>query len=57
MNFTKRLCFSSGHFDGEDSVLVAAKDLVNNDTIYVDINAHLEYFHMLFDTHEIAFYQ
>jgi hypothetical protein len=40
---------------GVDSVLIAAKDLVNNDTIYVEESAQVEYFHMLFDTHEIVF--
>lgn len=40
---------------GEREVLAAAKHLVNNDTIYVQSGGMVEYFHMLFDTHEIVF--
>jgi len=40
---------------GEREVLAAAKHLVNNDTIYVQAGGMVEYFHMLFDTHEIVF--
>ena len=40
---------------GEREVLAAAKHLVNNDTIYVKEGGEVEYFHMLFDTHEIVF--
>ena len=40
---------------GEREVLAAAKHLVNNDTIYVKEGDEVEYFHMLFDTHEIVF--
>ncbi|WP_371224898.1 Hint domain-containing protein [Roseovarius sp. 2305UL8-3] len=38
---------------GEDEVLVAAKHLVNGDTIYVDDGDQVEYFHLLFDGHQI----
>ena len=40
---------------GEREVLAAAKHLVNGDTIYVQSGGMVEYFHMLFDTHEIVF--
>jgi hypothetical protein len=40
---------------GEDQVLAAAKHLVNGESIYVDEGGEVEYFHMLFDTHEIVF--
>lgn len=40
---------------GEREVLTAAKHLVNNDTIYVKEGGEVEYFHMLFDAHEIVF--
>ena len=40
---------------GENQVLAAAKHLVNGDNIYVDEGTEVEYFHMLFDTHEIVF--
>ena len=40
---------------GEREVLAAAKHLVNNDTIYVKEGGEVEYFHMLFDAHEIVF--
>ncbi len=40
---------------GEREVLAAAKHLVNNDTIYVNEGGKVEYFHMLFDHHEIVF--
>ena len=42
------------YFD-EPEVLVAAKMLVNDTTIRVQEQAEVEYFHMLFDTHEIIF--
>ncbi len=40
----------------EPEVLAAAKHLVNGDTIYVEENSDdtVEYFHMLFDSHEIV---
>lgn len=41
-------------FFGEDEVLVAAKHLVNGDTIYVQPGAEVEYFHLLFEQHEIV---
>lgn len=41
-------------FFGEDEILVAAKHLVNGDTIYVQIGGEVEYFHMLFSQHEIV---
>lgn len=39
---------------GENEVLVAAKHLVNGDTIYVADGGEIEYFHILFDTHELV---
>ena len=39
---------------GEPEVLAAAKHLVNGDTIYVEEGGEVEYFHMLFDNHEIV---
>jgi hypothetical protein len=40
---------------GECEVLVTAKHLVNNDTIYVSEGDTVEYFHILFDNHQIIF--
>jgi hypothetical protein len=40
---------------GEAEVLVAAKALVNDRTIRVQQGGEVEYFHMLFDRHEIVF--
>ncbi|MEH6359520.1 MAG: Hint domain-containing protein [Amylibacter sp.] len=40
---------------GEREVLVAAKYLVNQDTIYVSEGDTVEYFHILFDVHQIIF--
>jgi hypothetical protein len=40
---------------GEKEVLVAAKDLVNGDTIYQEARDSVSYFHLLFDQHEIIF--
>ena len=40
---------------GEEQVLAAAKHLVNGDSIFVDEGGEVEYFHMLFDTHEIVY--
>ncbi len=40
---------------GTDEVLVAAKHLVNDSTILRVEGGEVEYFHMLFDTHEIVF--
>ncbi|MEM7060066.1 MAG: Hint domain-containing protein [Pseudomonadota bacterium] len=39
---------------GEAEVLATAKHLVNGDTIYVAEGGEVEYFHMLFDNHEIV---
>jgi hypothetical protein len=39
---------------GQAEVLAAAKHLINGDTIYVDEGGEVEYFHMLFDSHEIV---
>ena len=51
--------FISGHdaelLFGEGEVLAAAKHLVNDDTIRVQECAEVEYFHILFDEHEIIF--
>ncbi|WP_449322774.1 Hint domain-containing protein [Rhodophyticola sp. SM2404] len=38
---------------GEDEVLIAAKDLVNNVSVWVKEGGNVEYFHILFDQHEI----
>ncbi|MDG1530836.1 MAG: Hint domain-containing protein [Paracoccaceae bacterium] len=40
---------------GEDEVLVAAKHLVNGDTIFAQEGNEVVYYHMLFDSHEIVF--
>ncbi len=40
---------------GEPEVLSAAIHLVNGDTIYRREGGEVEYFHMMFDTHEIVF--
>lgn len=39
---------------GEAEVLVAAKDLVNDDTIYRLEGGEVEYWHILFETHQIV---
>ncbi|MEM9061765.1 MAG: Hint domain-containing protein [Pseudomonadota bacterium] len=39
---------------GETEVLAAAKHLINGDTIHVQEGGDVEYFHMLFDSHEIV---
>ncbi len=39
---------------GEPEVLATAKHLVNGDTVYVEEGGEVEYFHMLFDRHEIV---
>ncbi len=36
-------------------ILAAAKHLVNGDTIFVDEGGEVEYFHILFDSHELVF--
>ena len=40
---------------GQDEVLVAAKHLVNGDTITVQEGGVVEYLHLLFDRHQIVF--
>lgn len=40
---------------GSQEVLVKAKDLINGDTIYRREGGVVEYFHILFDRHEIVF--
>jgi len=40
---------------GSHEVLVKAKDLVNSDAIFIRQGGVVEYFHILFDTHEIIF--
>jgi len=39
---------------GEAEVLVAARDLINGDTIWQDTKTPVTYYHMLFDQHEIV---
>lgn len=39
---------------GEDEVLVAAKDLVNDCSVRIREGGTVEYFHLLFDTHQIV---
>ncbi len=38
---------------GEDEVLVAAKDLVNECSVRIDEGGQVTYFHLLFDSHQI----
>ena len=40
---------------GERDVLVPAKALVNGETIYASTTRQIEYFHILFDAHQIIF--
>ena len=40
---------------GEDEVLVAAKHLSNWDGVFTDTGGEVEYFHMMFDGHQIVF--
>ncbi len=40
---------------GHEQILVAAKDLVNGDTIFRDPKDSICYFHILFDHHEVIF--
>ena len=40
---------------GEEEVLATAKSLVNDHSILRDEGGEVEYFHMLFDTHEIIY--
>ncbi len=40
-------------FFGEDEVLVEAKHLLNGDTIHIKKSETVEYFHLLFDRHEL----
>lgn len=42
-------------FFGTEEVLVAAKHLVNGDTIHIDPSDTVEYIHLLFDRHEIIY--
>jgi len=42
-------------FFGDSEVLVAAKDLVNHDTICRVPHRHVTYHHLMFDAHEIIF--
>lgn len=40
---------------GEDEVLIAARDLVNDLSVTRQPGGHVTYFHILFDTHQIVF--
>ena len=40
---------------GQKQVLVSAKDLLNNDGVFQVASGFVEYFHMLFDRHEIIY--
>lgn len=40
---------------GQAEVLVRARHLVNGDTIYRAADGHVDYFHLLFDAHEIIY--
>lgn len=40
---------------GQNEALVAARHLVNGDTVVVEEGGEVEYFHMLFDQHEIVY--
>ena len=40
---------------GESEVLVAARDLVNDSSVRVVTGGNVEYFHLLFDQHEVIF--
>jgi hypothetical protein len=42
------------HF-GEDELLVAARHLVNGDTIHVSPRRSVDYIHLMFDRHEVIF--
>lgn len=42
---------------GDSEVLIAAKDLVNDQSVVRKIGGTVEYFHILFDTHQIVFSQ
>ena len=40
---------------GTQEVLIRARDLVNGDTIFRRTGGNVDYFHILFDQHEIIF--
>ncbi|MEJ2021559.1 MAG: Hint domain-containing protein, partial [Maritimibacter sp.] len=40
---------------GDDEVLIAAKDLVNDLTVRPQVGGEVEYVHILFDKHEVVF--
>lgn len=40
---------------GDNEVLVAAKHLINGESIYIKEGGDIEYFHILFDRHEIIY--
>lgn len=40
---------------GSSEVLVAARDLVNDNTVRIVEGGDVEYYHLLFDTHEVVF--
>lgn len=61
----RRLCVSPQHrvllthsmaelLFGEEQVLVAAKDLVNGCSVRIEPGGEVEYFHLLFDQHQIV---
>ncbi|WP_298494942.1 Hint domain-containing protein [uncultured Maritimibacter sp.] len=41
-------------FVGQDEVLAAARHLINGETIFTDWGSGVEYFHLLFDRHQIV---
>ena len=40
---------------GDREVFVPAKHMINGDTVFVQEGGDVEYFHMMFDTHEVVF--
>lgn len=40
---------------GESQVLVPAKGMVNDDSVRIEVGGEVEYFHLMFDTHELVY--